>query len=102
MPSLVPNLGVKVAKRADVQAQLDAESSAMLARARTNAAEYTKTGAYLDSLYEKTIRGRSGVLDREVGSTDRGAIAIEFGQHTTKRQVAGKFILTRAAFGGER
>lgn len=93
------NLGVHLARSAAVQGLLDDAVGDMLERARADAARSARTGHYLASLKTANVAGRRGVRDRFLYSDDPGAKAIEFGQHTLSRNVPGKFILTRAAFG---
>lgn len=91
---------IRMARLAGETAYMDQVAAGKLAAARALAAPHIDTSAYANSLYAAKVKGRRGVTDREVGSTDPAALEIEYGfTHRSGTKVDGQHILGRAVFG---
>ena len=104
--TIYADTSIRMARYAGLHPVMDEAAQRVLSRAVVNATTHIDTSAYIRSLYWAPVRGRRGVMDREVGSTDPGALAIEYGHAAAlgrgkegpRRWVEGQHILGRAAF----
>lgn len=94
-------IGTQVAKLVGTDRSMDAAAETVLAKAKQIARTHRQSGAYMDSFGYAPIKGKKGVIDREVFNEDPAAHIIESGYlrktATGIQHVAGQFILTRAA-----
>lgn len=106
MPPLRPSVvnkgvGVIVARAAGEDRAMDEAADKVLLRALQIAQSHRLTGSYLKSFGVAELRGKKGVMDREVYNDDPAAHVIESGSvRRTKsgpRHIAGQFVLTKAA-----
>lgn len=103
MATVFKGVGTKIARLPGVQPELDKAAAKILARAKAGASQHVRSGHYLNSLKIKTVRGKGGVIDREVYSDDPGAVAIEYGHLTDGKNgptwVPGHRVLINAVYG---
>lgn len=81
--------------------EMDHAADAVRARVVSEASKHRKSGAYINSIKTRKVRGRQGngklVTDRIVYTTDPAALSIEYGHETLSgTRVPGQLIFTRA------
>ncbi|GAB2698379.1 DUF5403 family protein [Thalassiella azotivora] len=99
MAQVYRTAGIEAARIAGHSPDMDAGAAKVLATAKRIAAQHRVTGAYMARFGVATVKGKRGVLDREVYNDDPASMHIEKGHRARGggRWVQGLHILARAA-----
>lgn len=98
MGTIYKNAGIEAARAAGEHPAMDVQANRVLGLVKGFAAPHQKTRALQGSLSMSRAKGKRGVTDRVIESSDPAILSIEYG-HTTKygTRVPGLFIFQRAA-----
>lgn len=102
MGTVYATAGPEAAKIAGRSPEMDAAAAKTKAVVLALAAGHTKTGNYARNVRSANVRGKNGVRDRLVETTDPAAVSIEFGHWWVTPEgkrikwIKGLFIFVRA------